>query len=106
MRKAAAVDARDRETDRARAARASEGASAASAPETERDWWNLGAAPMTPVDIPVEIIKGQAVTCKVTKRLVDMELIETLPEVLRATSVSGPRRGDGAPPGRRERQDG
>ena len=61
---------------------------------------------MTPVDIPVEIIKDQAVTCKVTKRLVDMEPIETLPEVLRAISVSGPRRGDVVSPGRRERRDG
>ena len=100
--KAAAGDARDRES----AARASEGASAASVPETGRDWWNLGTAPMIPVDIPVEIIKAPAVTCKVTKRLADMEPIETLPEVLRATSVSGPRRGDVVSPGRRERRDG
>ena len=54
----------------------------------------------------VRMAEGQAVTCKVTKRLADMEPIETLLEVLRATSVSGPRRGDIAPSGRRERRDG
>ena len=54
----------------------------------------------------VRMAESQAVTCKVTKRLVDMEPIETLPEVLRAISVSGPRRGDVVSPGRRERRDG
>ncbi len=54
----------------------------------------------------VRMAEGQAVTYKVTKKLADMKPIETLPEVLRATSVSGPRRGDVVSPGRRERRDG
>ena len=54
----------------------------------------------------VRMAEGQAVTYKVTKNLADMEPIETLPEVLRVTLTSAPRRGDIAPPGRRERWDG
>ena len=70
------------------------------------DIWRKGDVAENRAGRLVRMAEGQAVTCKVTQRLADMEPIETLPEMLRATSVSGPRRGDVAPLGRRERQDG
>lgn len=70
------------------------------------DIWQKGDVAENRVGRLVRMVEGQAVTCKVTQRLADMEPIETLPEVLRATSVSGLRRGDVVSPGRRERRDG
>ncbi len=68
--------------------------------------WRKGDVPENRAGRLVRMAEGQAVTYKVTKKLADMEPIETLPEVLRVTLTSAPRRGDIAPPGRRERWDG